>query len=120
MSQRQNNVIKRCQKGKFTISLKYKEIFHSRPANPISEVIKLFSCSTQLNVKFIIFIYISMIDIYESLKAKNSYITCILAWEFVTQRCLKPQNPCSNHEIHVLFEHGFYLKRPKLGPDLYA
>ena len=24
--------------------------------------------------------------------------------------CLKPQNPCSNHEIHVLFEHGFYLK----------
>ena len=28
--------------------------------------------------------------------------------------------PCSNHEIHVLFEHGFYLKRPKLGTDLYA
>ena len=20
------------------------------------------------------------------------------------QSCLKPQNPCSNHEIHVLFE----------------
>ena len=34
----------------------------------------------------------------------------ILAWEFVTRSCLKPQNPCSNHEIHVLFEHGFYLK----------
>ena len=44
----------------------------------------------------------------------------ILAWEFVTRSCLKPQNPCSNHEIHVLFEHGFYLKKPKLGPDLYA
>ena len=27
--------------------------------------------------------------------------------------CLKPQTPCSNHEIHVLFEHGFYLKKPK-------
>ena len=38
--------------------------------------------------------------------------TAILAWEFVTRRCLKPQNPCSNHEIHVLFEHGFYLKKP--------
>ena len=25
--------------------------------------------------------------------------------------CLKPQK-CSNHEIHVLFEHGFYLTRP--------
>ena len=37
----------------------------------------------------------------------------ILEWEFVTQNCLKPQNPCSNHEIHVLFEHGFYLKKPK-------
>ena len=24
--------------------------------------------------------------------------------------CLKPQNPCSNHKIYVLFEHGFYLK----------
>ena len=34
----------------------------------------------------------------------------ILAWEFVTRSCLKPPNPCSNHEIHVLFEHGFYLK----------
>ena len=33
----------------------------------------------------------------------------ILAWEFVTRSCLKPQNPCSNHEIHMLFEHGFYL-----------
>ena len=36
--------------------------------------------------------------------------------EFVTRSCLKPQNPCSNHAIHVLFEHGFYLKKPKLGP----
>ena len=44
----------------------------------------------------------------------------ILAWEFVTRSCLKLQNPCSNYEIHVLFEHGFYLKRPKLGTDLYA
>ena len=34
----------------------------------------------------------------------------ILAWEFVTRSCLKQQNPCSNNEIHVLFEHGFYLK----------
>ena len=24
-------------------------------------------------------------------------------------------NPCSNHEIHMLFKHGFYLKKPKLG-----
>ena len=46
--------------------------------------------------------------------------TNILAWEFVTRSCLKPQNPCSNHEIHVLFDHGFYLKKPKLGPDLNA
>ena len=46
-------------------------------------------------------------------------LSFILAWVFVTRSCLKPQNPCSNHEIHVLFEHGFYLKRPKLGPDLY-
>ena len=44
----------------------------------------------------------------------------ILAWEFVTRSCLKPQNPCSNHEIHVLFEHGFYLKKPKLDPDWHA
>ena len=46
--------------------------------------------------------------------------TIILLWEFVTRSCLKPQNPCSNHEIHMLFEHGFYLKKPKLGPDLHA
>ena len=44
----------------------------------------------------------------------------ILAWEFVTRSYLKPQNPSSNHENHVLFEHGFYLKKPKLGPDLHA
>ena len=44
----------------------------------------------------------------------------IIACEFVTRSCLKPQNPCSNHEIHVLFEHDFYLKKPKLGPDFHA
>ena len=44
----------------------------------------------------------------------------ILAWEFVTRSCLKPRNPCSNHEIHVLFEHGFYLKKRKLGPDMHV
>ena len=33
---------------------------------------------------------------------------------------LTPQNPFSNHEIHVLFEHVFYLKKRKLGPDLHA
>ena len=38
----------------------------------------------------------------------------------VTRSCLKPQNPCSNHEIHMLFEDGFYFKKPKLGPDLLA
>ena len=43
-----------------------------------------------------------------------------VAWKFVTRSCLKPQNPCSNHEIHVLFEHGFYLKKSKLGPDLHV
>ena len=26
--------------------------------------------------------------------------------------CLKPKNPCSNHEILLLFEHGFYLTKP--------
>ena len=51
---------------------------------------------------------------------KNTCDPYILAWEFVTRSCLKPQNPCSNHEILVLFEHGFYLNRAKLGPDLYA
>ena len=46
----------------------------------------------------------------------HSYlINSILAWEFVTGSCLKPQNPCSNHEILVLFEHSFYSKKPKLG-----
>ena len=61
-----------------------------------------------------------------AINCNTLYLDCfvslfdILAWEFVTQSCLKPQNPCSNHEIHVLFEHGFYLKRPKLGPGLYA
>ena len=42
-----------------------------------------------------------------------------LAWEFVTRSCLKPQKPCPNHEIQVLFEHGFYLKKSKLGPDAF-
>ena len=46
----------------------------------------------------------------------RNFAQCILAWEFVTRSCLKPQSPYSNHAIHVLFEHGFYLKRPKLGP----
>ena len=36
----------------------------------------------------------------------------ILAWEFVTRSCMKPQKPCSNHEIHALFEHDFYLTKP--------
>ena len=62
---------------------------------------------------------ISYITFASKPKAHN-VITTILAWEFVTQSCLKPQNPCSNHEIHVLFEHGFYLKKPKLGPDLHT
>ena len=26
--------------------------------------------------------------------------------------CLKPKNPFPNHEILVLFEHGFYLTKP--------
>ena len=57
---------------------------------------------------------------------ETSLIACgidlinILAWEFVTRSFMKLQNPCSNHEIHVLFEHVFYLKKPKLGPDLHA
>ena len=45
--------------------------------------------------------------------SKTAYPTFqseILAWEFVTRSCLKPPNPCSNHAIHVLFEHGFYFK----------
>ena len=45
-------------------------------------------------------------------------LTFILAWEFVTRSCLKPQNPRSNHEIRVLFEHGFNLKKPEL--NIYA
>ena len=54
--------------------------------------------------------------------ARNAHISLLilLAWEFVTRSCLKPQNPCSNHEMRVLFEHDFYLKKPKLGPDLHA
>ena len=35
-------------------------------------------------------------------------------------KLFEAQNPRLNHEIHVLFEHGFYLKMPKLSPDLHA
>ena len=28
----------------------------------------------------------------------------------------KQQNPCSNHEIHMLFEHGFDLLKSQEGP----
>ena len=35
-------------------------------------------------------------------------------------KLFKAADPCLNHEVHVLFEHGFYLKKPKLGPDLHA
>ena len=57
-------------------------------------------------------------EIYKPVPARNQIQ--VLAWEFVTRSCLKLQNPCSNHEIHVLFEHDSYLKKLKLGPDLYA
>ena len=30
------------------------------------------------------------------------------------------ENPCSNHEIHVLFEHGFNLTILKISPDLFV
>ena len=30
------------------------------------------------------------------------------------------KNPWSNHLIHMLFEHGFYLTKPKLGFNLFA
>ena len=33
---------------------------------------------------------------------------------------LNRENPCSNHEIRVLFEHGLNLSKPKLGPDLFG
>ena len=62
----------------------------------------------------------SSINLFDPEVQEIFFKTKILAWEFVTRSCLKPQNPCSNHEIHVLFEHGFYLKKPKLGPDLHA
>ena len=29
------------------------------------------------------------------------------------------QNPCSNHEVHMLFEHEFYLTRLKMSSGLY-
>ena len=53
-------------------------------------------------------------------QASHSYAFFLYEQTFVTRSCLKLQNPCSNHGIHVLFEHGFYLKKPKLGPDLHA
>ena len=55
----------------------------------------------------------------------NQSVPLILAFQIILAliiyRCLKPfsirleamfkqQNPCSNHEIHVPFEHGFWLK----------
>ena len=61
-----------------------------------------------------------MVTGYGSYMLFLTFITYILAWDFVTRSCLKPQNPCSNYEIHVLFEHGFYIKKRKLGPDLHA
>ena len=42
----------------------------------------------------------------------SDHLSYILAWEFVTRSCLKPQKTCSNHEIHALFEHGFNLTKP--------
>ena len=56
--------------------------------------------------------------IFKPVPARNQIQ--VLAWEIVPRSCSKPQNPRSNHEIHVLFEHDFYLKKLKLGPDLYA
>ena len=53
-------------------------------------------------------------------RSAGQVLIFFLAWEFVMRSCLKQQNPCSNLEIHVLFEHGSYLKKPKLGPDLHA
>ena len=29
-------------------------------------------------------------------------------------------NPCSNQEIHVLFEHGYKLKMHKMRPELFV
>ena len=39
---------------------------------------------------------------------------------FLRGNSLREAITCSNHEIHVMFEHGFYLKMPKLGPTFYA
>ena len=77
----------------------------------------VFSCETKL--------ILQALDVFQILTTAFgtptiNVLTTILAWEFVTRSCLKPQNPCSNQEIHMLLVHGFYLKRPKLGPDLYA
>ena len=33
-------------------------------------------------------------------------------------KLFEAQTPCSNHEMHMLFEHD--LKKPKLGPALHA
>ena len=35
----------------------------------------------------------------------------------VWSHCQMNENPCSNHEIRVLFEHGFVLK---MSPELFA
>ena len=50
-------------------------------------------------------------EIFKPVPARNQIQ--VLAWEIVPRSC-------SNREIHVLFEHDFYLKKLKLGPDLYA
>ena len=33
------------------------------------------------------------------------------------RKLFEAANPCSNHASHMLFEHGFYLKKAQLGPD---
>ena len=41
-------------------------------------------------------------EIFKPVPARNQIQ--VLALEIVPPSCSKPQNPCSNHEIHVLFE----------------
>ena len=33
---------------------------------------------------------------------------CLKPFSIGLKAMFKQQNPCSNHEIHVLFEHGFW------------
>ena len=33
--------------------------------------------------------------------------SCVKLRKAVLSHCQMNENPCSNHEIHVLFEHGF-------------